>query len=510
MKKQYIKMNIDDNYLSLGNLFRLIKELSQNKISAMQTELFCTLFQIDEINDTTVNNYVTGYRGIGGEYKQRIVYLYKRYNDDKDVFNDICLSIISIMDGVVYRDINDLNEFINNNNRFIDLINRLYNICKNDNNVNSDLVSCIYRYITNKNYYSAFVEMFRYIVLENKQPLYEEDLKKEVIDTVLQDTYISANDLEKYLSLKLKESINYEFTLKKMALDGNAYAAFEMASLEYNGYLKGYPRYEEAYRYLSIASKSNHPGALYMIGNMYYKGYIGNNSNEDYEKGYKYLVKAKELGNIAACNVLGLYYYNGINPLKKNINKALELFKIGADNNYAYSYNNLGKYYELNKEYNKAIDCYEKSASLGESWACNKVGEIYRKGIWLDKDLKKAYYYYNQAILVNHRVLCYYAYYNLGVLYYVGDIESNISKDMDKAIDCLEIASDNNIIEASIMLLKIYVKEYNSKKDIMYIDLINKYKSIVEKHEKYDDEIKKDIEEELNSIKKYDKINIEW
>ena len=110
MKKQYIKMNIDDNYLSLGNLFRLIKELSQNKISAMQTELFCTLFQIDEINDTTVNNYVTGYRGIGGEYKQRIVYLYKRYNDDKDVFNDICLSIISIMDGVVYRYINDLTQ----------------------------------------------------------------------------------------------------------------------------------------------------------------------------------------------------------------------------------------------------------------------------------------------------------------------------------------------------------------------------------------------------------------
>ena len=135
------------------------------------------------------------------------------------------------------------------------------------------------------------------------------------------------------------------------------------------------------------------------------------------------------------------------------------------------------------------------------------MGEIYRKD---KKDIKKAFYYYNQAILVNHRVLNYYAYYNLGMLYYLGDIESDIKKDYDKAIEYLNIASDNNILEASIMLLKIYVKEYNNKKDNKYLDKINEYKEVIEKHSKYNNDIKKEIENELNSIKKYDKINIEW
>ena len=42
MKKQYIKMNNNDEHLSIGNLFRIIKDSSKNKISALQSELFCT------------------------------------------------------------------------------------------------------------------------------------------------------------------------------------------------------------------------------------------------------------------------------------------------------------------------------------------------------------------------------------------------------------------------------------------------------------------------------------
>ena len=68
MKKKYIKMNVDDNHLSFGNLCRLIKLQAKNKSSAMQSEVFCTLFNVDSINDTTINNYCVGVRGINDDY----------------------------------------------------------------------------------------------------------------------------------------------------------------------------------------------------------------------------------------------------------------------------------------------------------------------------------------------------------------------------------------------------------------------------------------------------------
>ena len=51
MNKSYIRLNDNDNHLSIGNIFRVIKELSKNKASALQSEIFCVLFNIDFINE---------------------------------------------------------------------------------------------------------------------------------------------------------------------------------------------------------------------------------------------------------------------------------------------------------------------------------------------------------------------------------------------------------------------------------------------------------------------------
>ena len=87
MKKQYIKMNNNDEHLSLGNLFRIIKDSSRSKVSALQSELFCTLFEVECINDTTVNNYCVGCRSIGSSYKQVYINKEKRYNYELSRFN---------------------------------------------------------------------------------------------------------------------------------------------------------------------------------------------------------------------------------------------------------------------------------------------------------------------------------------------------------------------------------------------------------------------------------------
>ncbi len=66
----YIKLNNNNNHLSLGNLFTIIKKMSKNKSAAIQSELFCILFNIENISETTVNNYCTGLRSINSTYKQ--------------------------------------------------------------------------------------------------------------------------------------------------------------------------------------------------------------------------------------------------------------------------------------------------------------------------------------------------------------------------------------------------------------------------------------------------------
>ena len=96
MKKDYIKLNNNEEHLSLGNLFRIIKDLSKNRISALQSELFCGLFGVEDINDTTVNNYCVGIRSIGSEYKQIFLTKEKRYTNNKKEFVENIMSLLNI------------------------------------------------------------------------------------------------------------------------------------------------------------------------------------------------------------------------------------------------------------------------------------------------------------------------------------------------------------------------------------------------------------------------------
>ena len=130
MKKDYIKLNNNDNHLSLGNLFRIIKELSKNKSFAMQSEIFCTLFEVEKINDTTVNNYCVGCRKIGNDFKQIYLNKQKKYEKDKTIFEPIIINLLSIIDGQVYVINNNIQKFINTNDSMILLCKKLYNIAE--------------------------------------------------------------------------------------------------------------------------------------------------------------------------------------------------------------------------------------------------------------------------------------------------------------------------------------------------------------------------------------------
>lgn len=504
MKKQYIKMNNNDEHLSLGNLFRVVKDSSKNKTSALQSELFCILFDLESINDTTVNNYCVGCRGIGSSYKQIYLNKEKRYNKDINEFTDNIIGLLSIVDGVIYKSINNKIDFINNNDSARVIASKLYNLAKNDKQIIKEFTNKLFMLIDDNKIYECLVEELLFIVLHKKQPVYEDELKVEVFEDVLRDTSISSISLQEYLSLKLREGINYDYSMKKLAEAGNAYANFEIGSNEYYGFFAGYPRYNVALEYLEKAASMDHASANYMIGNMYIRELLGNGSNLELEKGYSYLEKSYKLGNVAASNLIGNMYSKGIYPLEKDLDKAIEYYKKAADNNYAYAINNLGKIEEEKGNVDEAYEYYFKSALLGESWACNKVGEYYRL---IKLDMEQAYYYYNKSLESNCRTVCYYAYYNLAKYFYKNGTDK-VEKDNNKYLNYLDIASNNGILIATIELFYYYCSEYLNNKKNELLEKINYYKEVIECNKEYNDNLRIDIESKLNEIVKKKAIDI--
>ena len=119
-------------------------------------------------------------------------------------------------------------------------------------------------------------------------------------------------------------------------------------------------------------------------------------------------------------------------------------------------------------------------------------------------------YFYQRALESNYRTLCYYAYYNLAKYFYMdGNIAIGVLKDEDKALEYLKIASDNNIMMATLELFYYYVRKYLEKKDKLNMDLILEYKEKIENDEHYNDDLRKQIEENLVKLKDVKKINID-
>lgn len=486
MKKTFVKMNNSDKHLSLGNLCRLIKETSKNKILAGQSEIFYALFEDDLISDSAINNYCIGYRDIGKKYKK----IYSTYEDeykiDPKILNKIIINIISILEGRF--DSENLNV---NNQLFKKLCLNLYNIAKNDNTVSNDFTKKIYEYIKNNELEKAFSEILFFIILEKKQPIYIENINKEIFESLLNNTDISMNELEKFLKLQLNDGINYFYKIKTLAKEENPYACFELGEMEYNGQMTGYSRYIKSYEYLKIAASKNHPRANWLIAQMFLNEQLGNKTEEDLELAFNYLKKAESLGSVAALNTLGLFYLNRDKSL------AITYFEKAAKFDYVYAYNNLGKIYEENKDYQKAFDYYLTSANLEESWACNKVGQFYRTGKAGTKNLEKAFHYYTLALNVPSFILEYWAMFNLAKFFYLNGCYSiNLEADKDKAISLFETAAAHGINEAIEELIYLYINEFKKTHDDKLLIKINNYLEKLSKTPHYE-ECKKKIEKKL-------------
>ena len=79
-------MNNNTNQLSLGNFIQIVKKNSINKHLANQSEIFCIIFDIDAVNDSTVNIYCIGARSISDEYKDIYLDLKAERTKNNNIF----------------------------------------------------------------------------------------------------------------------------------------------------------------------------------------------------------------------------------------------------------------------------------------------------------------------------------------------------------------------------------------------------------------------------------------
>ena len=510
-KKNYVKLNNNNRHLSLGNLFRILKEETNNKNFTIQSEIFCILFDIDSISDTTVNNYCTGVRAINSDYKNIYVNWKQKYTKDETLFKNIILNIIATIDNknvYITKDyFNQSIDVINNNAKFNKVCLRLYNISKNDLEVTKEFSSLLKKLLDTKNLYKFFIEVLFFVILDKKQPVYIEDKFMDTLDDFLYSSEVSSDDAIDFVTVQLKGGLWSIRGIHELAKKGNPYACFEMGSLELYGQVAGYPRYQESYEYYKIAAQKKHPNAIWALGHLYYNGFIGTKSRDDMKKAFHYFNKARKVNCIAAINSLGTVFKEGNVPfISKDLKKAKKLFEFAANKNYVYAINNLGIMYEEEGNYKKALELFKSSSLQGESWAANKLGQMYRQGIGTKKNLKKAFEYYNKATDATIYSVCFWSKYNLAHYFYENGVaEIGVAKDIDKSISLLEECISHNIIKAYEDLILIYYSRYIKEGNINYLNRAKQYATIYETKDECD--INK-MNEIIEKIKNTDKNKI--
>jgi uncharacterized protein len=115
-------------------------------------------------------------------------------------------------------------------------------------------------------------------------------------------------------------------------------------------------------------------------------------------------------------------YRDGIGTVKKDLNKAIEMYTKAAKEGSAEALYNLGTFYgsgrgEIVLDYARMLECFEKAAAqkpylkllnkqlianTGVAESMNALGTSYRDGRGVDKDAKKAFEYYKQSAHYNY------------------------------------------------------------------------------------------------------------
>jgi len=143
-----------------------------------------------------------------------------------------------------------------------------------------------------------------------------------------------------------------------------------------------------------------------------------------------------EQGDRGAQNLLGNRFYNG-NGVIKNVTTAMKWYKLAAQQYYTNALYMLGEIYYNKKDYVNAFDNYQLAATQYNNDAIYQLGTMFLNGNGVDKDAKQAKKLFELAADEDNTK----AQYMLGCMYYEGPGIDMKDRNLDKAIDFLELAA---------------------------------------------------------------------
>lgn len=238
--------------------------------------------------------------------------------------------------------------------------------------------------------------------------------------------------------------------------------------------------YNKAFEYYKKAAEAGSDISQYQLGFCYF---FGKGVKKNDEESFKWYKKSAEQGLLQAKIKLAVFYYKGIGTIE-NKEKTIELFEDSKiHDNEAVQYF-IEKLKIKQKIDDSSINQYIEGSKQGVSEAQMKLGYCYEFGKGVIKDKAKAYELYKKAAEqenseAQYRLACYFenenssenknkvvywmeksaennypeAQFKLGQFYYTG---TYVDKNIEKAIDYFELASNDFNENAMYMLGDVY------------------------------------------------------
>lgn len=294
----------------------------------------------------------------------------------------------------------------------------------------------------------------------------------------------------------------------RSAEQGNPYADYETAKMYRDGIgttvqsKKAEQSFQSAFRGFTGLEKQSHDDKLqYRLGQMLHTGTgtekdekaaaeywekaakLGNvhaqyalaklwleTNNRDMSKAFDWLTKAADGGHAPAQYTLGKCYRDGI-YVDQNMEQAVHLFLLSAEQNNEYAAYQLGKLYlageGIPKEVEQAVKWLKCSAEQRNHYAQYTLGKLYLYGEDVPQDIEKALDYLKASAEQKNE----YASYQLGKLYLTGEM---VPKDVETAVLYLEISAGNGNQFAQYALGKLYLQgkdvPHDKEKAVSYLE----------------------------------------
>lgn len=235
--------------------------------------------------------------------------------------------------------------------------------------------------------------------------------------------------------LKQKYANEYEEkyfeVIKKLALDGHAEASYKMYLLYRDGI--GIEKDNEiALSYLEKAAEKEFDPALFVKANYYLYGMNGYAVN--IEKAIELFKIVAENGNAEAANKLANLYFKG-ECVEQNDIESIKWRKIAFDNGDVEAYTFIGTMYQDRKrnilDYQKSFEYLQKAYEKGSANAALFLAFLYEDGKGVEIDQKKAFELCKIASENNIKS----SFVNMGRYYYEG---IGTEKNIEKAKEYLE------------------------------------------------------------------------